>query len=266
MSLYVAFRGVKIGIHTSAPEVLTSLTDIYREMLVSTPSEASISFEVHREGWLYSVSQNRVEIAGGETLSNVIEHLNVELTRTFIQAHRDLLWFHAGAAEFAGHTIMLPGPSGGGKSTIVTGLCSRGWKFLSDDVTPLDLRTGRLIPFPRLPRVRRSSITEMPRRQLRRVRKTMVDIEPHNICRTPAAVHMLVFPRYASSSSAADLTPCPPARATLMLLENCLNFINHSEAAMDFICGLTQRSPAFHLSFHNMSCALTSIIKAGAVL
>ena len=46
------------------------------------------------------------------------------------------MWLHAGAAAYRSGSVMILGPWGRGKSTLVTSLYANGWTYLSDDVVP----------------------------------------------------------------------------------------------------------------------------------
>jgi hypothetical protein len=59
-----------------------------------------------------------------------------------------LLCVHAAAVARGGAGLALAAPSGHGKSTLALALASRGFTFLSDEVAPIDRRTGVLHPFP----------------------------------------------------------------------------------------------------------------------
>ena len=77
----------------------------------------------------------------GHTLALVLESLI-----DTIQGH---LLFHAGAVSHGGRGLLVCGPPGFGKTSLVLELARRGCGFLSDDYAPIELREGRLHPFPR---------------------------------------------------------------------------------------------------------------------
>lgn len=63
---------------------------------------------------------------------------------------RHLLVVHAGTvAAPGGGAVILPAPSGGGKTTLVAGLLRAGFAYLSDEMAALDPVTGRVLPVPR---------------------------------------------------------------------------------------------------------------------
>ena len=61
------------------------------------------------------------------------------MTADFAAAHPQLIWLHAGAAAARdGAVVLLAGPAGAGKSTLVVRLVERGWCLFGDDVVPVD--------------------------------------------------------------------------------------------------------------------------------
>src|SRR4029077_2015937 len=61
----------------------------------------------------------------------------------------DLYFIHAAVLELDGRALALAAPSGYGKSTTAWGLLHHGFKYLSDELAPVDLTTMRVRPFPR---------------------------------------------------------------------------------------------------------------------
>ena len=59
------------------------------------------------------------------------------------------LLVHAAVLERQGQALVLPGPSGVGKSTLCAALVARGWRLLSDEVAMIRPRDGLLQPYPR---------------------------------------------------------------------------------------------------------------------
>jgi hypothetical protein len=72
----------------------------------------------------------------------------VELTRLAI-AHSPLLCIHAGVVSTPAGLIVVPGPSGLGKTTLVAALVRAGFGYVSDEALAIDRSTGRAAAFPR---------------------------------------------------------------------------------------------------------------------
>ncbi|WP_286263448.1 HprK-related kinase A [Thalassotalea atypica] len=66
------------------------------------------------------------------------------------QHYHDSLIIHAAVIEKYGKAIVLPGLPGAGKSTLCAGLVHiGGWRLLSDELTLIDLNSGKVLPNPR---------------------------------------------------------------------------------------------------------------------
>ena len=96
------------------------------------------------------------------------------------------LLLHAGAVERKGRAIVLGGPSSFGKTTLTLRLVAEGFRFLGDEIAPIERSTGRIEPLPRAIGLRPGAgdgIEPMARDALRRGRaievggKVVVDIE-----------------------------------------------------------------------------------------
>lgn len=78
---------------------------------------------------------------------------SVELGRAAIAA--GLVPLHAGAVERGGSVVALCGPSGAGKSTFTAAAVSAGWRYVADEVCPVDPSTLAVRPTERPIRMRR---------------------------------------------------------------------------------------------------------------
>src|SRR5213083_451551 len=193
---YVTFQGLQVLVSSDVAEVLDGLERTFAAMLAPTAMQPVGKLEVTRDDGEYHVRGNtEVDLEDG-SLADVLRCVRFSMIQLFIQARPDLLWFHAGAAASGDCAVLLPGPRGHGKSTLVTGLCARGWTYLSDDIVPIDPISSRVVPFSMTPARREFPGREMPEDWLREPNKVEVSLVPMNICWQPATIGTLVFPRY----------------------------------------------------------------------
>jgi HprK-related kinase A len=73
------------------------------------------------------------------------------------------LLVHAAVLEREGAALVMPGPSGVGKSTLCAALVTRGWRLLSDEVAMIRPRDGLLQPYPRPISLKNESIEMIAR-------------------------------------------------------------------------------------------------------
>jgi hypothetical protein len=181
-----------------------------------------------------------------------------EIVTRFIRAFPALLWFHAGAAAHQQSAILFVGESGQGKSALVTTLCQKGWMYLSDEVIPVNPKSGELFPFPQMPKVRKPSDLEISRDEARAIEKTELSVPFDDIVCTTLPIEMIIFPTYLHHG-ATRLEPSSPATAVLELVANCLNFNRHGSFALGYLSDLVERVPAFRLQYNNRELAVELI-------
>ena len=253
--LSIAFDGRTVVIESDNAVVLDTLRHRFKALETTCAEGAAARFEVKLEGHAPYFFWNGAARIACESLSHLIESLNYEIALDLIEARPDLLWLHAASAALGGQAVTLAGESGRGKSTLVTGLCSRGWSFMSDDVSPLDPATGLLIPFALAPEFRQNPGVVLPADRVQSLKKTEFPLEPERVCRQSVPIGGLIFPRYEPGVS-ARLAPCSPGEAAMQLLPCCLNFVRHREVAVRYVCELVQKLPAFRLSFSDSQDAV----------
>ena len=66
-----------------------------------------------------------------------------------VQEASGVMIIHAAAVARADVTLVMPGLTGMGKSTLTLELLQRGWSYMSDDIVPVDVSTGCALPFPK---------------------------------------------------------------------------------------------------------------------
>ena len=92
------------------------------------------------------INQHRIDLS---THPTPIHHaFQVVISEIMSQLH-DYYLIHAGVVKKDNHVIVLSGPPGIGKSTLVKTLIMNGFDFFSDDCAPLHKESGLIYPFPR---------------------------------------------------------------------------------------------------------------------
>ena len=249
-TVYIEFEGHQVAVGSDTHEVLAGLESMYSAMIVPAAGRAVRTLVVSANGGSYRITGDTAFQVADGSLTDVLRCLRFSVIQGLMQARPDLLWFHAGAAAADGRAILLLGPRGRGKSTLIVSLCARGWTYLSDDVVPLNPASSRAVPFPLTPARREFPGQEMPADWLRSPNKVDVPLSSGGLCRHPVPVGALVFPRYRMGAQ-ARLSPCPAAEAAAELLQHCWNFAEYGKAALRRLCDLAARVPAYHLSFSN---------------
>lgn len=260
-NLYIAFEEHQVAVYSNVAEVLTRIRRNFGQMLALEPKNIIGQLQVSRKNGEYYLLGGSEGNTRNSTLDDVLCSVKYEAIVALIKARPDLLWLHAGAAADQGSAIVISGCSGRGKSTLVTSLCTRGWSYLSDDVLPLNLNSGKVIPFPRTPEVRENIGRELPPEQIQQLKQIEFKLKPEAVCKQAMPIKALVFPTY-SLHSPTQILPYSPATAALELLQNCINFTDHKQIAVRHVCELVKHLPTFRLFYSDSNLAAETIIDA----
>lgn len=205
--------------------------------------------------------------------SRVVPMLKAGLLRFALQRSRDFGAIHAAAVGRGGHSILLPGASGSGKSTAAAALVAAGFQLLGDDTVVLagDGLAARAVPFAiclkrgawKLLAGRFPDLAEQPvhdRIDGRRVRylvPPLVAAEARNQAGWP--VSAIVFLR-RGDGGAPELSALPPFEALQRLLKGFYPLADGLDAEkVERLLGWIGRTQSFELRFSSLEDCVTHV-------
>lgn len=259
-SVVVGYMGHQVMVEAEDERVLRRVRISFSELLDNSPSASRDVLRLQRNNGLFELTVNGESVFAHEELWEVAHIVRHEIIDSFIAAHPDLLWLHAGAAVRDGEAVLFVGPFGHGKSTLVTRLCSRGWNYVSDDIVPVDLTSGYILSFPLTPIVRENPGVELPREQVSEIRKFKVPLHPTTFWREPAPITAVVMPNY-SAGTGARLNDYSPAEVALAIVQSGINSEDNAQAAVAFCSWLVGRVPVLKLTYSDPDTATDLIIE-----
>ena len=83
---------------------------------------------------------SRVDYLPGPAWKGVLPHAFYGTVAAQVLAWRGLIPLHACAVEIGGRAVLIAGPGGAGKSSLMSGLLETGAALVSDDLTAIDMR------------------------------------------------------------------------------------------------------------------------------
>ncbi len=147
-SLRLRLLSSSLQVVSDDPRGIDLLRFQYRHFLEKAPfrrPHRRIVLKMHASQPSLSVGAKRLSLPPGCSLNHGLSLV----LESLLDAIRGHLVFHAGVVSCEGRGLVVCGPPGFGKTSLVLTLAHRGLGFLSDDYAPIDVRNGRVLPFPR---------------------------------------------------------------------------------------------------------------------
>jgi hypothetical protein len=169
---------------------------------------------------------------------------------------RSFLALHAGAAATQGQGLLLPAPQETGKSTLVAGLLTRGFEYLSDEVGALDPITGRAYPFPKYLHLDPDTVALFPGLEERledrsgRARSSIErTVRPSDLdaqVAEPVPVRWLVF-MSRDRQGPPRLTAIPRAEAVEEMAKNAFNLYRYADRGVVLLARVANAAETYRL-------------------
>ncbi|MEF8865972.1 MAG: hypothetical protein V5A20_09445 [Salinibacter sp.] len=261
-TLHVVFGRHQVRVQARAPECARAAQRRFYGMLGDGRGLETIGgLTVGGADGQYSVWGPERSHVEERPLEPAIRGLKHAVLRRFMEARRDLIWLHAGAAARDDDAVLVAGPSGSGKSTVIADLCRSGWQYLSDDITPYAPDSDKIMPFPatmayREPEGERGSgdeLADLPKKHMR--------LDAERLQDAPVQPTALFFPTFETGRP-AEVKELPAPEAAVSLVESCQNASRHRGEAVRRLCHLAGRVPAFQLRYNERSRILGLLTSA----
>jgi hypothetical protein len=220
---------------------------------------------------VWSVHLDATRVLATPAPSIACQHLLWEANRQAIDRTRDLVLVHASAAVFDGVAILLPGPMGAGKSTLVAALVREGFGYLTDEVVALDPLSGLVVPYPKylsLDGALAGLVPEAPepiRRFLGDQRLVAPDTIRSGAVATAAPPRLVVAPRY-ERGAATTIEPMRPAEALATLAQHAFHVEADGQRTLDVLARTVEASSCHRLVSGDVEAATAALLAlAGSV-
>ena len=178
-----------------------------------------------------------------------------------------LAYFHAAAVSRGGHSMLLPGVNGTGKSTLTAYLAGHGFAYLGDDLVAMARGDWSLRPLPTCLSLKSGSwpiltalyprLPDLPTLQChgREVRY----VEPRQAQYAGSAPSVILFPKYVKSGG-THLNALAPLQTMTRLLETNTELHRPATGATlaEFL-QFVEHTPAYELVYKDLPSAKTAI-------
>jgi len=205
------------------------------------------------------------EEASDEALQYLVVYLLEKLITIDLQKLRtDLYFVHSSALERGGRVIMVVAGSGTGKSTTTWALLQHGFRYLSDELAPIDPASLDVHPYPHALCLKAPPPGPYPLpEETTRTELTLhipVANLPSPAIRQPAPLHALLFLQRDSAVSVPTFAKVSPAEAGARLYASTLNALAHPGKGLDVAIRIATAVPAFTVNAGDLraTCELIS--------
>jgi hypothetical protein len=176
--------------------------------------------------------------------------------------------YHAAVVERDGLSLLLPGHSGVGKSTLCAGLVTAGWRLLSDELALLDPDDGRLRPLARPISLKNQSIdllkstapdgtfgptaTDTAKGRVAHMKPPTSSVRRASQLASP---RWIVLPRFMRGAP-LRLAPLSKTGMFFRLAETALNYAMHGEQGFRAMIRLIDASDCYELEYSSLDEAV----------
>jgi hypothetical protein len=247
-SCLVSFMGEAVAVSSNDAATARSLAGLFEPMIADGTAEpvATVRLQVLADGARLLV--NGALVADSSGAAPLMRRCYREVVTCYVERHPELVWMHAGCAATENGAVILPGDWGRGKTSIVLALCEHGWSYFSDDIAPVDVASGEVLPFPATPQKRPPTRAVVSRDELGILPKSAAAVDAHLVAKNPRPLSMIVLPYYRRNA-AAEFFDISPAEAVGEMLESCLSLTKNEDAAVKRLCALVEALPVHRLVF-----------------
>lgn len=242
----------RICIDCEESETRALLTAAYGHMEINS-GEVGLHYSVGRDSGratFFIKRQGRELLTApddGTFLALLDEDIAIELQKL----RRDLYFVHAAVLAIADVALMLVANSGGGKSTVCWALSHHGFRYLSDELGPVDLKTLGVHRFTRAVTLKTEPPASYPipptTIQTSRGWHVAAKDVPGGVGKDLTRLAAVFFLRYEAKAREPSVRRISEAEAVARLYANTLNALAHAGDGLDAAIQITTAIACFEL-------------------
>jgi hypothetical protein len=260
--------GFEWSIVTNDPVLVDWVTSLYQACLEGKPGPARDVFTLSRQAAAntasVSVYRNDQAILHAAAADLAIAHLVWHVNRGVVEEAGKRLLLHAAAAERDGRVLLVAGPEGSGKSTLVAALVRAGLQYVTDETVAVEVPASTVAPYPKPIALDRGSLRALgnmipaaPASLEGASEQVLVPpqaIRPHAIAEPGGVPRLLVLSSYRFGSTTAA-RPIARAEAAVALAEQAFNFRAYGPGRLDAITAVVGACDCYQLDVGELDAA-----------
>ena len=212
-----------------------------------------------------------IERAGNAALrylpaDRLLSRLEKAITVDLQKQRPDLLFIHAAAIEWQGKAYLFAADSGGGKSTTTWAMLHHGFGYLSDELSPIDLQSKRVLPYPHALCLKQAPPMPYPLPdatiRLERTMHVPTGALPGTTVTQSLPLGGVFLLRYDPELLAPELRPIGPAEAGARLYVTALNALAHRDHGLDAVVQIVAKVPCYSVASADLAKTCDAIRSA----
>ena len=197
----------------------------------------------------YSLDRNGVQVCTVANPDELVFLLEQDLTVELQKQRSDLYFLHSASIERDGKACLLAAESGSGKSTTTWGLLHHGFRYLSDELSPIDLSTLRVVPYPHALCLKQEPppAYALPAAAIRVGRRINIPTHalPGATVSWPCAIGAVFLVKHRPGLAAPEMRAVTRAEASAHLYVTALNALAHPSHGLDAVVRIAEQAPCF---------------------
>jgi hypothetical protein len=264
--------GYEWSILTNDPLLVDSVTSLYEACLDGEPGPAGDVFILYRhtdaDATSVSVDRNDRAILHRAPAELAIAHLVWHVNRGVVADAGNRLLLHAAAAERDGKVVLIAGPEGSGKSTLVTALVCSGLQYVTDETVAIEVPATTIAPYPKPIAVDRVALESLGRlfpivpSSLEAGDQWLIPpqaIRPGAVAPSNGSARVLVLPAYRPGQDTAARS-IPRGEAAAALAEQSFNFHALGPGRLDVIAEVLRGCDCYRLDVGDLGAACRLVL------
>jgi hypothetical protein len=260
------FGDCRVQMHSSLPDISHAYFSRFRHRALDDAANADV-LEFSSGPCGYRLTFQGTVVADADSLAEVVGIAH-ELILSWEHPKTEFLaYFHAAAVSRGGRSVLLPGVSGTGKSTLTAYLAGHGFAYLGDDSIAIASADWSLRALPTCLSLKSGSwpiltplypeISQLP--MLRCHGRDVRYVEPRQTKHAGRAPSVILFPRYAESDDIL-LRKLEPLETMTRLIETSMNLRQPAtgETLAAFL-RFVEQTPAYELVYPDLLSVRTTI-------
>lgn len=260
MQKHSALKRLTLSLHDQIVELAfpESLERDVRRLFPSYARTAPLGYDIiiTEDGEGYAISSEGALLAGRLSRDELLLITLEEVTKQLITRLNSAVALHAAAVGYGNTSVLIPGVSGSGKSSVATWLLDRGLTYLTDEVAVL-LERSHILGLPRAAVLKPGAaeflgtIAAVQNGSSIGCGSQLLAV-PANTDQVPQprCVGMMIFPQFEPGRD-LKIQPVSPGEAGLKLIASNLNARNLADGGLGSIATLARKTPAVALRYGN---------------